>query len=67
MEAKRAKLRVADLFTGAGGLSLGFAQKDFELAVAVEFDPDAAATCRAVHEHPSLNPPIRDGRSPRRA
>ncbi|MHB1498158.1 MAG: DNA cytosine methyltransferase, partial [Acidimicrobiales bacterium] len=51
VEAKRAKLRVADLFTGAGGLSLGFAQEDFELAVAVESDPDAAATYRAVHEH----------------
>ena len=37
-----AKPRVLDLFSGCGGLSLGFHAAGFQIAAAVEFDPDAA-------------------------
>lgn len=36
--------RVLDLFAGCGGLSLGFQAAGFEIAAAVEFDPEAAAS-----------------------
>ena len=36
--------RVLDLFSGCGGLSLGFQAAGFELAAAVEIDPEAAAS-----------------------
>lgn len=36
------RLRVLDLFSGCGGLSLGFHRAGFEIAAAVEFDPHAA-------------------------
>jgi DNA (cytosine-5)-methyltransferase 1 len=36
--------RVLDLFSGCGGLSLGFHAQGFEIAAAVEFDRDAAAS-----------------------
>jgi len=35
-------LRVLDLFSGCGGLSLGFKAAGYEIAAALEFDPDAA-------------------------
>jgi DNA (cytosine-5)-methyltransferase 1 len=35
-------LRVLDLFSGCGGLSLGFKAAGFEIAAAIELDPDAA-------------------------
>ncbi|MCC7017547.1 MAG: DNA cytosine methyltransferase [Rhodospirillales bacterium] len=34
--------RVLDLFSGCGGLSLGFQSAGFQIEAAVEFDPDAA-------------------------
>jgi DNA (cytosine-5)-methyltransferase 1 len=39
-----ARPRVLDLFSGCGGLSLGFHAQGFEIAAAVEFDRDAAAS-----------------------
>lgn len=36
--------RVLDLFAGCGGISLGFTAAGFNIAAAVEFDPDAAAS-----------------------
>lgn len=36
--------RVLDLFAGCGGISLGFQAAGFEIAAAVEFDRDAAAS-----------------------
>ena len=39
------KLRVLDLFSGCGGLSLGFLKMDFEIVAAVEIDKEA------IHSH----------------
>lgn len=36
--------RALDLFSGCGGISLGFSAAGFEIAGAVEFDPEAAAS-----------------------
>ena len=38
------QLRVLDLFSGCGGLSLGFSAAGFEIAAAIENDPTAAAS-----------------------
>jgi len=43
-KAREDKLRVLDLFSGCGGLSLGFNAAGFEIAGAVELDPLAAAS-----------------------
>lgn len=43
--------RVLDLFAGCGGLSLGFKTVGFELAAAVEMDPEAAAS-HGLNFHP---------------
>lgn len=40
---------VADLFSGVGGLSLGFEQAGFDVAFAVEFDKDIAAAYEKNH------------------
>lgn len=44
--------RVLDLFSGCGGISLGFKAAGFEIAAAVELEPDAAAS-HAANFHPS--------------
>ena len=38
------KPRVLDLFSGCGGISLGFSAAGFNIAASVEFDPEAAAS-----------------------
>jgi DNA (cytosine-5)-methyltransferase 1 len=38
------RLRVVDLFAGAGGLSEGFRQAGFSIVAGSDFDPDACAT-----------------------
>ncbi len=50
--------RVVDLFSGCGGLSLGFQRNGFEIAASVELDPLAAASHR-LNFHGSL-----DGKKP---
>lgn len=50
--------RVLDLFAGCGGLSLGFQAAGFEIAAAVEIDPDAARS-HGVNFHGGAEPHIR--------
>ncbi|MDE5746612.1 MAG: DNA cytosine methyltransferase, partial [Acetatifactor sp.] len=42
-------MSVIDLFSGCGGLSLGFRQANFDVIRAVEFDPGIANTYIATH------------------
>lgn len=46
--------RVLDLFSGCGGLSLGFHSAGFAISAAIEFDPLAAAS-HALNFHPLPN------------
>ena len=51
-------LKVADLFAGAGGLSLGFVRAGFGVIAAVELDGDSAATYRALHANLAPADPV---------
>lgn len=48
-------LKALSLYTGAGGLDLGFEAAGFETAVAVEIDPEAVATLRANRPWPVID------------
>jgi DNA (cytosine-5)-methyltransferase 1 len=50
-----AKRKVLSLYTGAGGLDLGFEAAGFEIAAAVEVDPEAVATLRHNRGWPVLD------------
>ncbi|HPS79887.1 MAG TPA: DNA cytosine methyltransferase, partial [Thermoanaerobaculaceae bacterium] len=47
--------KALSLYTGAGGLDLGFEAAGFETAVAVEIDPEAVATLRANRPWPVID------------
>jgi DNA (cytosine-5)-methyltransferase 1 len=49
MPSQESQPVAVDLFAGAGGLSLGFTQAGFRVALAVERDPDAGHTYRVNH------------------
>lgn len=53
-----AKLTFIDLFSGAGGLALGFTQAGFKSVWAVEIDSDAADTYALNFGHPVFKGPI---------
>jgi DNA (cytosine-5)-methyltransferase 1 len=53
------KVKVVDLFSGAGGLTLGFNGSEFEILFGVEHDKWAAETYSANFKHPMLNEDIR--------
>lgn len=56
------QLIAVDLFSGAGGLSLGFCRAGFEVAAWLEIDKSAAGTLRANHPTPDaeFDPVIND-------
>jgi len=51
MTSKDATISTISLFSGAGGLDLGFRQAGFDVRVAVESDPSACATLAANNPH----------------
>jgi len=53
------KPRVLDLFSGCGGISLGFQRAGFEIVAAIEFDPEAAAS-HALNFHRHLPDSLRE-------
>ena len=57
-----AKPRVLDLFSGCGGLSLGFEAAGFQISAAVEFEPNAARS-HAInfHEDDATHGQVLDG------
>jgi DNA (cytosine-5)-methyltransferase 1 len=55
MGRRSATRKVLSLYTGAGGLDLGFEAAGFQTAVAVEIDPEAVATLRHNRDWPVLD------------
>ena len=45
--------KIIDLFSGCGGLSIGFIQNGYDVEKALEFDPMIAETYKA--NHPDVN------------
>lgn len=60
MKEQNLKLRVVDLFAGAGGLSLGFEEAGFKIAFAVEKDPYSAETYKKNREKMNTEPILID-------
>ncbi|MFP3939832.1 MAG: DNA cytosine methyltransferase [Thermoanaerobaculia bacterium] len=52
--------RLISLYTGAGGLDLGFEAAGFDTAIAVEMDPEAVGTLRANRDWPLLDRDIHE-------
>jgi DNA (cytosine-5)-methyltransferase 1 len=52
--------KVISLYTGAGGLDLGFEAAGFDVAVAVELDAEAVTTLRRNRDWPVIDPDIHD-------
>ena len=48
------KLTAIDLFSGAGGLSVGLQRAGFRVGVAVELDPNAAESYRLNHRRTTV-------------
>ncbi|MCX2718758.1 DNA cytosine methyltransferase [Lentiprolixibacter aurantiacus] len=56
-----ASLKVADLFSGVGGLSQGFISKGFEVAFAIEYDKEISKSYELNHPNTSvINEDIRE-------
>src|SRR5687767_9734436 len=60
MRKRRAKIPAISLFTGCGGMDLGFDREGFDIRVAVEADRAACATLR--RNWPALNKRIIEDR-----
>lgn len=58
-------LKALSLYTGAGGLDLGFEAAGFDTVAAVEMDPDCIATLQANREWPLAAQSIHEVSSPR--
>ncbi len=52
--------KIISLYTGAGGLDLGFEAAGFEVAVALEMDAEAVATLRANRDWPVIDQDIHE-------
>lgn len=58
IEEEKGHIKVVDLFSGAGGLSVGFSKKPFNILFGIEWDKYAAKTYSANFSHPMINKDI---------
>lgn len=56
---RKTGFKVVDLFSGAGGLTMGFREPSFNVLFGVEHDAAAAKTYSANFQHPMMNEDIR--------